>query len=139
MHDIKADKIQVNSLESLEEAQIVSNNKLAYTESYTDFEDQELVTKVWVLSQIGSISVGTTEYTEADLETVNPGDPVEDQIHYLPLDTISKVAEIKYKITGETKTHRLGLNSVEEDSDWTPAKRIYFPSNSPQTITITTI
>jgi len=70
-------------------------------------------------------------YTEADL--VADGD-----LFYLPYPGIKKIIEIKYKNTGETKTYRLGLDTIEEDESWA-TKRIYFTDNSAKTITITTI
>lgn len=72
-----------------------------------------------------------TGFTEANLT------PDAGQYYLTPPDGI--VLEVKHKITGETKTYRRGVEAVEEDTAWTPNRRIYFASNSPQTITITTI
>lgn len=83
---------------------------------------------------LGEVAIDKTvlSFTEADLET--DGD-----LFYLPVDTSKTIIEAKYKKTGETKTYRIAATSIEEDTAWTPNKRIYFDNNSAQTITITTI
>lgn len=82
--------------------------------------------------------IGSTE-VEKTISTYSEGDLVDDSgLYYLPVSSSSNILEIKYKVTAETKTYYMGLTSIEEDTAWT-TKRIYFPSNSPQTITITTI
>lgn len=132
-HHLKADKLQVNEISSLEILRIFVKNVLSYTEEFT-FEDLDLVTKAYVDAVAGSLKT-TIDKTEADLLETAP----ESGIWYLPLlDEAGDPLEeevVPIFITVDD----LQFNGYQTDFTVTPPRIYGFLDDSTKTIKITVI
>lgn len=73
MHDIKGNKLQINSIESREQVIIAIGNLLRYAVGLVPASNYDLVPKWYVDNQLsGSVNETTVELTVAELEATYP-------------------------------------------------------------------